>query len=109
MLKTSSISTGSGVACASGIVAPASKPALLIPGVSSMYFSPSAERGRTMNVESIGKRLEVLVELGVDDRVHLIAALDRVDLSITPTRAPPIRTSLPRTRLAALGSWIRTS
>ena len=54
MLKRSSISTTSGLAWRIGIVAPLRKPALPLPGLSSTYFRPSAERGRTSSAESAG-------------------------------------------------------
>ena len=106
VLKNSSSSTGSGVACLSGMVAPASKPAFEGPGVSSTYLRPSADRGRTISVESTGTgstclsslRLSRAVDSPVSDGTGVIS-------SITPTRAPPMRTSLPFTRFAALGSW----
>ena len=81
-LNTSSISTGSGCACAAGMVAPASNPSSDSPGSSSMYFSPSAERGRMIIVESTGKRVDLLLELHLDDRRGRLVALprDRCDL-----------------------------
>ena len=54
VLKTWSISTGSGLAALSGIVAPASKPCSEVPRWSSRYLRPRAERERTVTVESTG-------------------------------------------------------
>ena len=54
MLNRSSSSTTAGRAWRTGIVEPAASPAPLWPGVSSTYFRPSEERGRTSSVESAG-------------------------------------------------------
>ena len=54
VLKTWSISTGSGVAALSGIVEPGSKPSSESPRWISRYLRPSAERERTITVESTG-------------------------------------------------------
>ena len=54
MFRNSSNSTGAGVAWASGIVAPSAKPSSDVPRAISTYFRPSAERGRTIIVESTG-------------------------------------------------------
>ena len=54
MFSTWSISTGIGLALASGIVSPARKPFPARPGVICTYFSPSADRERTRIVESTG-------------------------------------------------------
>ena len=54
MFVNSSNSTGAGVAEASGIVSPSSKPSRDVPRVSSTYFRPSADRGRISTVESRG-------------------------------------------------------
>ena len=87
-----------GVAWRSGIVAPSSQPLLDVPLVSSTYFSPSAERGRTITVESIGQRLDRGLELQLARRSREPSAW-RIGVisSTTPTRVPPRRTSLPLT------------
>ena len=105
MLKNSSNSTGVAVWFSSGIVPPSGKPCSESPRVISMYFSPSADRGRTMIVESTGSGL-----IRVSSFRSSFAITDPsscwtgVILSTTPTRRPPIRTSLPFTRLVATGT-----
>jgi hypothetical protein len=110
VLKTSSNSTGCGVACAFGIVAPGLKPCSDSPGVISTYLSPSAERDRTISVESDGSsstffwsfiRIRALV-LPFSCRSGVISLM-------TPIRKPPTRTSLPSTRFAAFGRSALTS
>ncbi len=70
-----------------------------------MYFSPSADRGRTMIVESTGSGL-----IRVSSFRSSFAITDPsscwtgVILSTTPTRSPPIRASLPFTTLVATGT-----
>ena len=104
VLKTSSISTGSGVACVAGIVAPASKPSSDSPGVISMYLRPSADRGRMIIVESTGSGSTCFSSLISTSAVGAESpSLGTGVISETaPTRWPPMRTSLPTTRLAAL-------
>jgi hypothetical protein len=104
MFRNSSNSTGAGVAEASGIVSPSSKPSLDVPRLSSTYFSPSADRDRTITVESFGSGETERSSLSPSSAM-LLPSSWRVTsiLSTEPTRVPPIRTSLPRTRLAALG------
>ncbi len=105
VLNSSSISTGSGVAALSGITAPSAKPSSDVPRVICRYLRPSAERERMITLESTGNgstdsssfrfRFAVWVpfswETGSTD-------------STTPTRTPPIRTSLPGIRASALGT-----
>ena len=57
MLKNSSISTGVSVLFSTGIVPCSGKPRLERPLVISTYFSPRADRGRTISVESTGNGL----------------------------------------------------
>jgi hypothetical protein len=73
-------------------------------------LSPSADVGRTTNVESIGSGSSS------SSSFMTISAEERPSPSriaptsvTTPTRAPPIRTSLPATRLAALGRFALSS
>jgi hypothetical protein len=91
-------------------MAPASYPALAVPGVSSTYFSPSADFGRTRKVESIGSGSRSLSSFSVRRAVASPSLLGTGSMSeTTPTRAPPMRTSFPATRFAALGSSALTS
>ena len=71
----------------------------------STYLSPSAERGRTISVESLGSGLTLVWSFIVSSAVTepSLWRLGSIVLT-TPTREPPIRTSLPLTRLAALGT-----
>jgi len=120
MLKTWSISTGSGRAEVTGIVAPGLKPWLELPRSISRYLRPSAERVRTTRVEFSGSgsmswlsSMFTLATCVVHWRVGSLGqgALSTVSGSIDlicPTRMPPIRTSLPGTRVSALGSWAET-
>ena len=106
VLSTSSISTGSGVALRTGMVAPSSKPWRFVPFVSSTYFRPSAERERMTTVVSTGSGLIVVSSFSVRSAETLPPASLRGSIFVTaPTRVPPRRTSLPTTRLAALGTW----
>ena len=70
-------------ACVSGIVLPSGQPRLEVPLVSSTYFRPSAERGRTMTVESIGSGLTVVSSFRPSSRgdraVAVADGVDRVD------------------------------
>ena len=105
MLSTSSISTGAGVACLSGTVDPAWYPAPDEPGVSSTYLSPSADLERTMNVESTGNGSRSVSSCRSSRADGSPSSLGTgVIVFTTPTREPPMRTSLPFTRLAAFGS-----
>ena len=105
MFTNSSNSTGCGSAAASGSVAPSVKPSRERPRVISTYFRPSAERVRMRTFESSGSGLTWRSSLRastatVEPSRRRSAVID----STVPTRAPPMRTSLPRTRLAALGT-----
>ena len=105
MFRTSSISTGFGLACVIGTVLPSGQPRFEVPLVSSTYFRPSADRGRTMTVESIGSGLTVVSSFSPSCAVTVPLRLRTGSIeSTTPTRVPPRRTSLPFTRLAALGT-----
>ena len=72
----------------------------------STYLSPSADFGRMITVESLGSGSTARSSLS-----PTTATLEpsswrwAVIESTAPTRVPPIRTSLPLTRFAALGAW----
>ena len=114
VFSRSSNSTGL-PAFSSGIVEPALKVSFDLPGWISTYFSPSAERGRTISVESVASGSTVLSSFrsrtaterslpsgGVlRNRVRIVSTM--------PTRKPPTRTSLPSTRFAPPGTWAETS
>ncbi len=106
VLKTWSISTGSGVAALSGSVSPASKPSSEVPRCSSRYLRPSAERERTVTVESTGSGsrswFSSMSSLALTEPSSCWTGSTVV---IAPTRMPPTRTSLPGTRVLALGTW----
>ena len=116
MLKTWSISTGSGRAALSGIVEPALKPWLESPRLIWRYFRPSADLERTTIVESSGscsrsllRSMSTLATWPVHWRVGSNGQGASVTFSgviavIWPTRWPPMRTSLPLTMLLASGS-----
>jgi hypothetical protein len=109
MLRTSSNSTGVGVAASIGIVAPSSKPSPLVPRVISTYFRPSAERGRTSSVESRGSGDTLRSSVRSSTAIVLPSSWRSASMPSTkPTREPPMRTSLPTTRLAALGTSARS-
>ena len=109
MPRTSSNSTGVGVAEASGIVAPSSKPSLSVPRVISTYLRPSAERGRTISVESCGSGATSRSSVRSSTAIVEPSSCRWAEMSSTkPTRVPPIRTSLPTTRFAALGTSARS-
>jgi hypothetical protein len=110
MLSTWSISTGSGRALRNGIVAPSSKPSLEVPFVIWTYFRPSADRGRMITVESTGSGLTAVSILSVRTAVTEPSGFCLGAMSLTaPTREPPMRTSLPLTRLAAFGTSLLSS
>jgi NAD(P)-dependent dehydrogenase (short-subunit alcohol dehydrogenase family) len=99
-----------GLALRSGTVAPSWKPRLEVPLVISTYFSPSAERGRMSTVESTGSGLTVVSSLSVSSALTEPSSAVTGVMSVTaPTRVPPMRTSLPLTRLAALGTRVLSS
>ena len=100
----------------SGTVDPGLNPWLELPRLISRYLSPSADFARTTRVEFSGSGLmswlssmSTLATCVVHWRVGsfgqgaLSTVSGWIDL-IWPTRMPPIRTSLPGTRLAAFGS-----
>ena len=104
MFVNSSNSTGAGVAFASGIVSPSAKPSSERPRMISTYLRPSAERGRMRSVESIGSGSTERSILRPSRAMLVPSSRRSTPISSTvPTRVPPIRTSLPRTRFAALG------
>ncbi len=105
MLSTSSNSTGAGVAAAIGIVAPSAKPRSSLPRVTSTNFRPSAERGRMISVESRGSGEASRSIVRSSTAIVEPSSRRLASMPLTkPTREPPIRTSLPTTRLAALGT-----
>ena len=94
--------------------APARPPASIVlprlPGLSSRYLRPSGERGRTVTCVSSGSGSSVLSSFSARRATaRPRAARPRVISSITPTRLPPIRTSLPATSPAASGTCTVTS
>ena len=111
MLNTWSISTGRGVEFTSGIVSPLAKlgaacpsGSLRGPSVICTYLRPSAETGRTSSVELRGSGLMLVWSFSVSSAVTEPSRCRRGAIVLTtPTRWPPMRTSLPRTRFAALG------
>ncbi len=105
MLKKSSISTGRVAERASGIVASSGKPRAERPEVISTYLSPSAERGRISSVESSGSGSTSGSSSSWSCAVADPSAFESALMSLTtPTRVPPMRTSLPRTRPAEFGT-----
>jgi hypothetical protein len=106
MLKKSSISTGRVAAeRASGIVAFSAKPRAERPVVISTYFSPSAERGRISSVESSGSGSTSGSSSSCSCAVADPSGFESASMLLTtPTRAPPMRTSLPRTSPAEFGT-----
>ena len=98
VFRKSSNSTGS-PAFASGIVSPGANVDSAAPGVSSTYFRPSAERGRTstwVSVASGSTTLSRLMSMTATERVSPSSDTVRGVISSTvPTRKPPTRTSLP--------------
>ena len=106
--KRSSSSSGC-EALASGSVPPASSSLLLSPGVSWMYFRPSAERGLTLTAVSFASGSTVLSSFSSTTARARPSITVGVIFSTTPTRKPPTRTSLPSTSLAPFGSTAFTS
>ena len=101
------------MAFVNGMVAPSANPLRWsplpltgrLPLVISTYLRPSAERGRMSTVEFFGSGLIEVWSLSLSCAVTVPSLCAcGVIVSTTPTRAPPMRTSLPRTRLAALGT-----
>ncbi len=88
-----------------GTVSPLANALSLEPSWRSRYFRPSAERGRMRNVESRGMSPMRLSSLRASSATTLPSGwrTGRAS-SITPTRLPPERISLPGTRLAPLGT-----
>jgi hypothetical protein len=105
MFTNSSNSTGAGVAALSGIVSPSANVSLDLPRVSSTYLSPSADFERTSTVESLASG-DASRSSFIEITATLVPSRRRwaTISSTVPTRAPPIRTSPPRTSAAALGS-----
>ena len=105
MSKNWSMSTGSGRAASTGIVSPAAKPSFESPGTICRYLRPSGDFGRMIIVELTGSGSTFLSRLRLSSAATspLPVCTGTTDLT-TPTRAPPIRTSLPLTRALALGT-----
>ena len=107
VLKTWSISTGSGVAALSGMVSPGAKPSSESPRWSSRYLRPRADLARTTTVRVDRERVDVLVQLHVDLGVDRAVSSFWTGSTVltAPTRMPPMRTSLPGTMVLAFGTW----
>ena len=81
------------------------KPRRERPIVISTYLSPSAERGRTISVESAGSGRSPGSSSSSSTALTEPFSCVRVEIPLTtPARAPPMRTSLPRTSPAAFGT-----
>jgi hypothetical protein len=105
MFTNSSNSTGAGVAALSGIVSPSVKPSSERPGESSTYLRPSADLLRISRVESRGSGATSRSILSDSTATLEPSSRRRAAISLTvPTREPPMRTSLPGTSAAALGT-----
>ena len=89
-------------------MSPSLKVRLARPGISSTYFSPSAERGRTDSVESTDSGSIVLSSFRSSSAIARSSPSTvrraLVISSTIPTRKPPARTSLPFTSLAPFGT-----
>ena len=107
--STSSSSGAFGDAFLIGIVSPSWKVLLARPGISSTYFRPSAERGRTNSVVSTASGSMLLSSFRsrtAMTRSVPFSWIRALLMSLTmPTRKPPARTSLPLTSLAPFGTW----
>ena len=88
------------------MVSPAAKPGPVgLPWVISTYFRPSADFGRTRIRESLGSGSTALSSFIDSSAVtRPLPWFFGVIFSTTPMRAPPMRTSLPLTSCAALGT-----
>ena len=109
-LKYWSMSTGSGRACESPSVPPAGRPWSELPGVSSRYLRPTAERARTSTVVSSG--IGLTLRSSCSSATAIVSPLSGfcsawIDL-MSPTRTPAMRTSFPTTSDDAEGSSTRT-
>jgi hypothetical protein len=76
-----------------------------VPRVISTYFRPSADFGRMITVESFGsgstaRSSFIPITATLEPSSRRLVVIE----STAPTRAPPIRTSLPLTSAAALGA-----
>ena len=73
--------------------------------MSSTYLRPSADFVRISSVESLGSGIWSRSSLRESTATLVPSSLRfAVIASTVPTREPPIRTSLPRTSAAALGT-----
>ena len=104
MFRNSSSSTGVS-ARAIGIVSPSWKLACDRPRVISTYLRPSADRGRTISVESSGSGPASLSSVRSTTAITRPLSSWRGLIAVTaPMRVPPTLTSLPTVSWAALGS-----
>ena len=89
-------------------MAPAANVCLPLPGVTSTYFRPSADRGRILIVELRASGSTVLSSFIAMTATLLVSPPLRTTFGVisstTPTRKPPTRTSLPATSLLPVGS-----
>jgi hypothetical protein len=105
MSKNWSMSTGSGRAAESGIVAPAARPSAESPGTICRYLRPSGDLGRMIIVELAGIGSAPLSRLRSSSAaIAPLPSCTGFTSLTTPTRAPPIRTSLPLTSAFAFGT-----
>ena len=105
MSKNWSMSTGSGRAAESGIVSPASSPFEESPGTICRYLRPSGDLGRMIIVELAGIGSALLSRLRLSSAaMRPLPTCTGLTSLITPTREPPIRTSLPWTSAVAFGT-----
>ena len=108
-LRTSSSSTIR-PACVSGSVSPGFSGRPDLPGLTSRYFSPSVERGRTVTTVSERSGSAAFSSLrSSSDTKRPGAVLTGLIAVIAPIRLPPTRTSLPLTSSAASGTSTLTS
>ena len=95
--------------CLSASVEPASISVFPLPGTISTNLRPSAERGRTLISLSVASGEAVLSifseRTATDCRFPFASTTCGWMSSTTPTRKPPMRTSLPATSLAPVGIW----
>jgi hypothetical protein len=95
------------VDCLRASVEPASISLLLLPGTISTNLRPRAERGRTLTVLSVASGEAVLSIFSESTAIDCCSPRTSTTCgwmsSTTPTRKPPMRTSLPATSLAPVG------
>ena len=103
--STWSISTGSGRRGLSGIVAPSGIPSLEVPWLISRYLSPSAERERTITVESSGSSRTSSSSFRSSREGGSVLVLDRDDVLDQPHSDAADSTSLLGRSAFAFGTW----